>query len=429
MMKKRVVLVVSALLLLAALDVVCGINSNSSTYPNFLDNTSSNIKIGRLYYSLGENVLIGLTVNASSFKSHIIFENATYTYNNQDSIIFLPKKTGNYSILLEINNTITESLNFTVDFNDTSIFTDKNQYLIGETVLIYLNGINENYTISIKSSSSTYYLAGIASDVLEFIPSMTGTYQIIAENKADKTNLTINFNVVEGEKNEEKILVYTDKKTYYLGEFINVYLDFAKKESYAFYIASENNIYQFLGNLQDRLVFEPKSAGNYFIKIEEADKVLAFYPFEVIETIKEKQLEPFYLINKTYYLGERIDIFLNFDLSYVEILFENESYQFFNATNNITFISNKTGAYTINVLFGNKTFSKQFFIIEKEEKFELYFDLSQDVIIDFDLKPAVENRRTILNIIFGTSPIDRLVFYVENHRTEVNFNLRVEQPS
>ena len=37
------------------------------------------------------------------------------------------------------------------------------------------------------------------------------------------------------------------------------------------------------------------------------------------------------------------------------------------------------------------------------------------VVIDFDLEPIVDDKKTILNIIFGTTPVDKLVFYVENY--------------
>ena len=152
------------------------------------------------------------------------------------------------------------------------------------------------------------------------------------------------------------------------------------------------------------VVFNPGTAGTYTIKIEENSSVIAYYSFEVVE----KEPDLFYLDKDSYYAGEIVTISPNVNLANIRILFENRLFEYSNVTQKIAFIPNETGTYIVTAEFQNNTLSKTFNVIEKEEPREEYgsdFDLNEDVIIDFDLGPIVDDRKTILNILFGTTPM------------------------
>ena len=101
--------------------------------------------------------MINLSLNTSYSHLDIFSEDEIYSYTNlNNSIVFIPEKAGNYSIQLKIGNS-SENLSFSVYLNSTlSLFTDKEEYYLGESALIYLNNIDENYTISINSLSNVY---------------------------------------------------------------------------------------------------------------------------------------------------------------------------------------------------------------------------------------------------------------------------------
>jgi len=124
MCKKDVFLLVVTLLLLALAKEVCSLEENSSI--NFYNNESNNININNNHFLIGEPVLININVNYS--RLDIIFENFTLSFEDERNISFLPIKTGLYITKLYINDSLKNSINFTVEFN-SSILIDKKNYI------------------------------------------------------------------------------------------------------------------------------------------------------------------------------------------------------------------------------------------------------------------------------------------------------------
>ncbi len=250
--------------------------------------------------------------------------------------------------------------------HNKTLFTDKKEYFLNETVLIYLN--DKNYSISINSKSSIYNLVGQQTNPIAFNPNSIGEYKIIATNKINGSNTTINFSVKEdAEQNYRNI--YSDKSSYNLGEPVNIYLNFTFKESYLFYILGNEGIYQYLGSLNDTILFEPKQIGDYTIRVEDNNKILASYSFNVRQSINETEEEIKY---------------------------------------------NETSSS------GNK----------KYKELDYIFESGTDAIIDFNFSELISSKRNLINIIFGTKPeIEKLTFYVKNHSNDFHFELAGERIS
>ncbi|MBL7056418.1 hypothetical protein ISS07_05890 [Candidatus Woesearchaeota archaeon] len=421
MAKKRVILVALALIFLATLEVVYSIDFNSSTYLNI--SSSNYISIGKQSYTLGESVNITSNINNSQI---IITSNGTsFNYMNPQQIFFTPEKIGDYTLFLKVNGITLGNLSFDViSSKEESIFTNKQRYYFGESVIIHLNNINENFSVSINSKESTYLLLS-SENVIEFKPNSIGQYQIQAYHPLTNVNLTADFEVINTNENRENFLIYSDKKEYFLEEFVTLHLNFTKKDSQIFFISSENEIYSFLGELEDKVDFQPRELGTYVAKVEESGRVLASYSFKVLEKKTEKKA--FNLVKNNYILGESVEIIVNRNITTLDIFSINKNHTFHNVSRSFVFFPNESGTYAINAYFGNETLSKTFFVTEEIP--ENYFEINQDVVIDFDLKPIIDSKRSIINFLFGTSPLEKLTFYVENHSLDTNFNLSVQEIS
>jgi hypothetical protein len=291
-MKYYVVLIVSLLLALTILPVVGSVGNNISL--SYLD-SSGYIYLDKLIYNISDAISINLTLlNTSEIGLSLLYKNEIYKYTDiRDSLIFIPKRTGNYTIL-----TINRTNNKQID----------------------------NQTFIVQNLSNSVFL-------------------------------------------------FTEKRRYYIGETVNINIISTKKQDYILSIESEKNIYKYLGVLEDSLRFTPKEIGDYSVKLEDSNKVLADY-FFIVSPLEAEPEE--FIREDTYY-------------------------------DNLTELKKQT-----------------YHIKSQESGYDYYFEINEDAEFDINLSERIESRKTILNKIFGTSPIQEITTYVENHSKDKNFNITIE---
>src|SRR3989338_5995273 len=132
MVKKEVILAVSILLVLAALRIGLAIDIP-------IQYNSDYISLTKNEFYTGEAVHIFSKYNESNFTIRVGIGGTGYSYLNQNGIIFIPEKIGNYYIELEKNDAIISNSSFEVRAaNSPLILTDKNEYIFGDSVFISL---------------------------------------------------------------------------------------------------------------------------------------------------------------------------------------------------------------------------------------------------------------------------------------------------
>ena len=254
-----------------------------------LGSSSALISLQKTQYVLGEEIPISLNVSSmDGLKLEISSNGAIFTYiGNEKNFNFIPTNEGFYeaSLINSSYGTVKESLQFAVlSPSELSVFTHKKSYKIGETVTIYIDSgyLNNTYNLSIKTGTDIFYFLGQLQNQLKFVPRSLGPYEVsLASSKsAAKTNFTVEaLDSLKVRKSSVKVT--SAKKTYILGESIELYLTFPKDSDLQFYITSGSNAYKYFGMPGDRLTFFPKDVGDYHVVIEETGTVLASYSFSV----------------------------------------------------------------------------------------------------------------------------------------------------
>lgn len=414
MSKKEVILVALVILSLAAIKEVNTVEDRSFSYLELSN-----------YYSINDNIIIN--VNSTDHRVVVSQENNSISYSNTTKINFSPEKAGEYIVEYYIDDNIIESQEFIVLDKDKIIFyTDKKEYIVGEPVKIYNYNIQKTSSFFVRSKESSYSFIGDASNPIEFIPKTASIYEIVVEDSGD--NYTKNFTVKEP---VIKVLLSTDKKKYTLGEQVKIDFNASMEGTYILYVISKNNIYQYLGEDYDSILFTPRESGEYTVKVEKENNVLSYHYFEVIdEQGKESLKENIRLDKESYLEGDIVNVIFSENITKAEVYFGEESYIFNEPSDKISFIANKAGEYKIEAFFKDSEQSISFFVAKKDEEYDHLFYKDQDVVINFDIKPILDAQKTILDIIFGTTPsFDKISFYVEEHSNDKRFSLSAEKLS
>ncbi|MBI3027268.1 VCBS repeat-containing protein [Candidatus Woesearchaeota archaeon] len=255
-----------------------------------LHDSSAVISIKNPSYVVGQNVLIDVNVTSmDNLRLEVASIDSTFIYLGKESqLTFTPKVPEFYS--LKLINTSYESTKETIDFavitpKGSDIFTDKKSYQLGETVFIYvgLEHLTSNYNLSISTERELFYFLGEIQNPLKFVPRSTGNYQINLYGNGSIVQKNFSVESLDPFKAKRAAVKITSpKRTYVLGDKVELRLIFPKNESLQFYITSGNNVYRYFGIPGDVLVFEPKEKGYYTAFIEEAGITLASYAFTVL---------------------------------------------------------------------------------------------------------------------------------------------------
>jgi len=170
------------------------------------------------------------------------------------------------------------------------------------------------------------------------------------------------------------------------------------------------------------LQFFPKEEGNYNIEIKDGETVLAESGF----TVKAKTANYISLDKKEYQLGENVTIYLSESLTNLSISSSSEIFFFDNPNTTIVFTPQGIGLFTIAAYPQDAAVQTlDFYVKGNEEKNN--FTLDQDVTILFDLAEKVDAKKTLIDRIFGLSPIKEVTAYVVNHSDDNTFNLSIEK--
>ncbi|MEA2036846.1 MAG: hypothetical protein U9O94_05020, partial [Nanoarchaeota archaeon] len=320
---------------------------------------------------------------------------------------------------LLLNSSINESL------NNVKIL-DKDVYELNETVSIYFEDLENIEEVSINVEEGNYRFIGILEIPLEFRPPKAGDYSVDVIFR-NGTNQSIGFKVVESMIDGEEILISTNKKEYFVGENVLIHFNFTIKEEYNLLIVSEKGIFQYLGIPESPLEFIPGESGAYRVELMEDDVILSSSYFYV----KEEEVEDEYSVyadREEYEIGERVEISFLGNVSEIRVLSEDESFYFLNPLETIEFMPKRSGLYEIIAFFENNVTRKDdFYVKAKEDKYDYFFPIDKDIVITVYLSDKVEDKKTVMDRIFGTSPITSVKAYVENHSEDKNFNLSLEQ--
>src|SRR3989344_4231885 len=228
-----------------------------SGYSEFIDLDSS-------IYVLGQEIFVGNSSLGSGLRMDISDGNSIFSYfGTQKNFTFMPRTAGHYTVQI-INfssNIVKETAGFSViSPSETSLFTDKEEYTLGETVFVYLQTNNQSYNITIGNSKEIFFFLGELQSPLRFFPRTTGEYQIslFSENHNIQKNFSVGY---FDPKTRGSFRISSDKKEYSLGEEVMLKTSFPKNETYEFYIKAGDNAYRFFGIPDDILVFIPKEVG------------------------------------------------------------------------------------------------------------------------------------------------------------------------
>ena len=281
-----------------------------------LSGYSRQIRLDGSLYFLGQEVSIAINSSLEpGLRLDISDGSSVFSYfGSQNNFIFTPRSTGYYTV--ELINFSSKDVRETAGFSvispsEASLFTDKTGYVLGETVLIYLEtGHNQDYNITISNSKEIFFFLGELQSPLRFFPRSAGEYQISLFS--NQSSIQRNFSVgnFDSSKIKGSFKVSSQKKEYTLGEEVVLKTAFPRNESFEFYIKSGANVYRFFGIPEQNLVFIPKEAGEYEATIEHAGIILASYKFIVFDRPSSWRLSQ--LINYTFTLGEDAGIEVDF---------------------------------------------------------------------------------------------------------------------
>ncbi len=314
--------------------------------------------------------------------------------------------------------------------DNNSIIT-KDEYILGEIILLNLDPIDNIDEILIINGEENYRFIGDIEDKLRFNPIKTGNYTIKITTK-NRTTHSKDFKVTLSEKTKKnKVVISTDKKEYLIGETTTISLNFTSEKNYTLLIISEKSLFHYLGVPRSPLKFIPGDIGKYQIEIREDSCTLASSIFYVKSEKAEEIESKVYTNKEEYVLGENVIISSTGNITEIKIILEDESFHILNPKENTIFVPKKAGLYKIIAAFleqnDTKEKSTEFYVRSKEEQYDYFFPLEKDVIVEVDFSDKIKAKETAIEKIFGLSPISEIKAYVENHSADNNFNLTLEK--
>jgi len=328
--------------------------------------------------------------------------------------------------------------NFSIkaNINRTSLILTQDVYSYGEEVLAYISNSEEVKEINIIGEKELYRFVGIIKNPLRFNPQKPGNYTITAILN-NKTELENSFYVTPALKTDKENLVSvsTDKKEYTLGETVIINLNLTKNESYSFSILSKNNVYNYIDVPKGTVKFIPKEDGRYYAQLSKGNESIGFCFFDIKK--KEEKIEIIENIKtnkRKYELGETVNIYLTCNITEFKIIIGKESFNFIDVLKNTTFVPKKPGSYEIRASVedgnGTKTVSYYFSVSdvkETKEKYDYIFNLTENVMVDFDFSEEIEKRKTLIDRILKRQLIEQVISYVKDHSQDHNFSLSLER--
>ncbi|MCP3682408.1 MAG: DUF2341 domain-containing protein [bacterium] len=443
------------------------------------------IETDKQSYTIGDDVLVSVGLKNVSGTELAIFSgnNVSKYLEVQGNLSFQTKKAGNYTAQLinSTNDTIICAANFTVNKKTSSfsVYTDKEKYAFGETVLIYIDPVNENYRIVVSVENKSYNFLGKPAIPLEFKPKLEGSYLVSVTDRLNITE-TASFTVGgEIEKPKMNASLTTDKKQYEIGDLVEVLLEIPDDGNYSLLILSEKSSYQYLGLIESPIMLTVSEDGNYTILLNKEEETVATSSFVVGKLAEPEPVEEEEEIEHVFTLSE--DVSFDFDFSedvegtknILEKLFgmspidevrayilgqkENDNFQLMIdhiGTDSFSVLvkSNpriEPDIYTlyVEVKADDEIFSKtQDFkwdavvdvINETEEINETIeeinisnyldysFALEEPVLIEVDFTGKIEGERDIFGQALKQSVVEQITAYVEGEEENENFNLTIE---
>ena len=176
--------------------------------------------------------------------------------------------------------------------NDISyIELSKSNYLLGETVAFKVIDRPNSY-LEISDGRKTFRMVGEANKENVFIPSELGeyfiylrdvftnsaieikTFKVVLEHKLNSPTFGMydvsgDFDTfsLEDTDSDDNLLLYTDKKTYFLNENVNIFFNLPTGE-YELTIENEESRFSSIGSPSSPVLFFPRTAGVYNVSLK-----------------------------------------------------------------------------------------------------------------------------------------------------------------
>jgi hypothetical protein len=330
--------------------------------------------------------------------------------------------------------------------NNISNIIGKEEYRLGEDIYINVSMFkNSGIEVSITHGKETYRYVGIKRESIIFTPKERGNYTVMIINLSDRSAVySTMFNV---EENLSSVVpVFTDKKVYRMGELVYIYTASFNDSEYELSVVTKKSVYKFLGVVKSPLTYNPPKVGEYEVSLRHIPtNTIKGYNFTVEPSSKETR-EAIISIStekKRYLLGETAYINLNFtrrkgyELSIIE---ESNIYYYLGIPESpLPFTPKSVGNYTVRLEEGNSTLASHVFEVVSEEnvtkgkirkeltekKYNYYFDINEDAEFIIDFSERVKGKKSLMDRIFGRSPIREVSAYIENHTQDESFNLTI----
>ncbi|MBU0665925.1 MAG: hypothetical protein KKC26_01050 [Nanoarchaeota archaeon] len=169
------------------------------------------------------------------------------------------------------------------------------------------------------------------------------------------------------------------KEEYFLGETIIIGID--NPDNYSLSISSGKDVFKYLGGLQSEITFSPKQTGIYTIELYSSSGVLEKKNVVVLneKTKLKNQIssEKIYLNKDQYSIGETVLIIILEEFDDLKIINEENEYRFLGGVQQeITFIPNQVGNYSIEATLSYGEILQQDFIVTNEDNLSV-----QDLVI------------------------------------------------
>jgi hypothetical protein len=267
--------------------------------------------------------------------------------------------------------------------------------------------------------------------LLAFTPLHTGTYHVLLDiNASDGGSPTSHdispaWGVDAFFVAEKKIGIATNKQDYSLGETAEISVNFT--EDYELYLSSEAFIYRLLDVQQDTLNYTPPEAGRYTLYLQKNQTIVLSHTFTV-HPLQPEQAE-LVILNATRLFVKDTLLIVPLEAVSLQITGAGKSFSYANISYPLTFVPEQEGAYSILAKTSNKTHQVTFSVGKQAPPAIATFFLNESVVLDIDIAPLVKGKRTLFNILFRTSPIDSVTFFVQRHGNDFRFNLSAERLS
>lgn len=161
--------------------------------------------------------------------------------------------------------------------------------------------------------------------------------------------------------------LFIDKKNYSPGETVSITITDPGNKSLS--ISSKNNVYKYLGGLDENLKFNPQEPGVHSVKLYSGEMLFdeqIFYvdkkiqPFTQVQSISQSDL--IFLNKDSYYIGEIVEITITQEFKELSMIADGKVYKFLgNNQEGITFTPRTHGIYTLELLLMNDQIERKTF--------------------------------------------------------------------